>query len=234
MNLIGHRGRVGTHPENTLRAVRNAVRHVDMIEFDVRRCASGELVIFHDNSLARLTDGEGEVSDTELEALQELEILDSGETIPTLEALLDVVPPSVGLNVELKVSGLAADALSLVEPLDHELIVSSFDPDHIREVRATSPTVATALLFSTRPERNLDRADALGCEYVHPRDTCCDGTDLVTRAHDRGFRVNVWPVKSANVARQLYEDGVDGLIIDDLETVGFLDAYPTGGGCESS
>lgn len=219
MKRIAHRGCAAQFPENTLRAFRSVAPHVDMIEFDLRRCASGELVVFHDETLSDLTNGSGTIAETELDELRTLDVLDSGESIPTLAELLDVVPPSVELNPELKEPGIETDTLTLLESSEHEYVISSFDSDHIREVRAASPATETALVFSSDPDRKLDLAASLGCDYVHPRYDLCDGTDLIDRAHERGFLVNVWTVPTAAMARRLRRSGADGLMVDELSVL---------------
>ena len=219
MKRIAHRGCAAQFPENTLLAFRSVVPHVDMIEFDLRRCASGELVVFHDETLSDLTNGTGTIAETDLDELRTLDVLDSGESIPTLAELLDVVPPSVELNAELKESGIARDTLALLESSEHEYVVSSFDSNHIREVQGASPAAETALVFSSDPDCNLDLAAALGCEYVHPRYDLCDGTDLIDRAHERGFRVNVWTVPTAAMVQRLRRSGADGVMVDELEVL---------------
>lgn len=100
--IIGHRGARGTHPENTATAFEYAIQvGCQMIELDVRQCKSGEIVIIHDESVDRTTDGEGRVADLTLE---QLKVLDAGEgqKIITLQELFDLVNRRVIINIELK------------------------------------------------------------------------------------------------------------------------------------
>lgn len=82
IEILVHRGFSAEYPENTLLAVREASETADWLEIDVHWCGSGEIVVFHDETLDRLTDGSGAVRCTDWETLSSLEVLDSGERIP--------------------------------------------------------------------------------------------------------------------------------------------------------
>ena len=213
MRLIAHRGFAGIAPENTLRAVRQACTVADLVEVDVRRCASGELVVIHDQTVDRVTDATGRVSDLTLAELHDLDVLDTDEPIPTLAAVFDIVPGDVGLNVHLMESGLAADVLELAGDTVSDVLFSAFDPDHLDEARAVDPYVPRALLFETDPQRHLDEAMALDCIAVHPHYELCL-PPFVQRAHVRGFSVNAWTVRDAATASRLADADVDGVIAD--------------------
>ena len=106
--LIAHRGFAGIYPENTLAAMEGSSKEgSDMIEIDVQPCADDTVVVFHDLRLDGKTDEEGIVTETDCETVLSAEVLDSGETIPTLEEAMDVIPASVAVNIELKYSGRA-------------------------------------------------------------------------------------------------------------------------------
>ncbi|MFC7045809.1 glycerophosphodiester phosphodiesterase [Halobacteriaceae archaeon GCM10025711] len=214
MHRIAHRGCAGQYPENTLAAFRAAAPHVDAVELDVRRCGSGELVVIHDARVDRVTDGTGAVRDHSLADLQALDVLDSGESVPTLAAVFDAVPDSVGVNAELKESGLAGDVAEMANDVPHEVLVSSFDPGVLADVASHDPTLPTALLFSGNPDENVARASALGCAAVHPVVEVCLHSDVVDRAHEAEMVVNAWTVADADTAAALAGAGVDGIITD--------------------
>lgn len=210
MQLIAHRGFAATHPENTLAAVIAAAEVADVVEVDVRRCASGELVVVHDATVDRVTDGSGRVADLTLSELSELSVLSSDESIPTLEAVLAAVPPEVGVNVELKEAGLADDAVAALAEADNASLVSSFDPAVLEEVGDAAPTA----YLSADEEGSIERAVDLGCVAVHPNHQRCIGTDFVDRAHEAGLAVHAWTVAAAVTAKALARAGVDGIIAD--------------------
>jgi glycerophosphoryl diester phosphodiesterase len=211
---IAHRGYAGEHPENTLRAVRRAAAASDVVEVDVRRCGSGELVCMHDETVDRVTEVAGPVSAFSRAELDALSVLGSGEGVPALPDILDAVPPDTGVNAELKEARIAADALSVLREHPHETIVSSFRDgvlEAAREARQGSEDVALASLHDV--SGGIDGAVDAGCELVHPHYDLCDAA-YVERAHDAGLAVNAWTVTNPAVARRLAATGVDGIIAD--------------------
>jgi glycerophosphoryl diester phosphodiesterase len=213
VDCIAHRGFAGVNPENTVQAVRAAASAgADWVEIDVRRCGSGELVVFHDATLDGLTGATGSVAATPLETLQSLSIGDSDAGVPTLAEVFEALPGGVGLNVELKERGLAADCLAVFDRYDTEVLVSSFDADTLQAVAERS-SVPLALLFANGPDAALDTATSLGCAAVHPYRRCCDA-GFINTAHGAGFDVNAWTVKTETQADRLAALDVDGLIVD--------------------
>ncbi len=102
---IGHRGAAGHEPENTLLSLNKAVElGCDMTEIDVHVCASGEVVVIHDEEVYRTTNGTGFVSQMSLDALKALDA-GKGESIPTLEEVLSALKGRIQLNIELKGEG---------------------------------------------------------------------------------------------------------------------------------
>lgn len=211
MDVIGHRGCPAHFPENTRRAIRNAAPHVDMVEIDVRRCGSGELVGFHDERLDRLTETTGPISERPFDALSSLSIEGSGESIPTLEGLLGAAPDGTAFNIELKHTGMAGEVLSLLSAAPGAVLVSSFDAGAIAAFE--DETVPTAYLCEDSFEESLDTAVELDCAAIHPRYTIVN-RERVARAHDHGLAVNVWTVPTRTAVEELRSAGVDGVIVD--------------------
>lgn len=211
MEIIGHRGCLDHFPENTVAAVRGCAPYVDMIEVDARRCKTGEIVVFHDETVDRLTAATGRVRDYTYEELATLRVANTSETIPLLSDVLEVLPEGVGINVELKHAGMHDEVAPLVRTSNPEVIVSSFDTAAIAPFR--EEPVPTAHLFEDDFETNLDTAAKLECEYVHP---AYDITDekKIRAAHERGFGVNCWTVPTRAAVRRLRRAGVDGVIVD--------------------
>lgn len=214
MDLIAHRGFAAEAPENTLAAVRRAADRADAVEVDVRRCGSGELVVVHDATVDRVTDGCGAVADLTLTELRDLDVLQSGESIPLLSDVLDAIPADTTVNLELKGSGLAADALAAADDGDSDLLVSAFSPDVVREVASVDPAVSTALVCTHERDHPAWTANELGCDALHPSCTLSLTTRVVGRAHEYDLSVNAWTVSRRPMARLLEICGVDGLIAD--------------------
>lgn len=213
MRLIAHRGFAAVHPENTVGAVTAAAEVADLVEVDVRRCASGQPVVIHDRTVDRVTDGTGRVDELPLSTLRELDVLGSGESIPTLSEVLAAVRPAGGLNVELKDPGMARSVAERLADEPIEVLVSSFHADALATVAAVAPDLPTALLFAADPDERLEQAVDLDCTAVHPRAELCT-PDFVDQAHAAGLSVNAWTVEDAATATRLREAGVDGVIAD--------------------
>ena len=221
MRLIAHRGFASVNPENTLRAVENAAAVADEIEIDVRRCASGELVVIHDSTVDRVTDAHGAVREYTQTDLQSMRVLGTEAGIPTLATVLDSVPDRIGINVELKEHGLAIDALRLINALHPNALVSSFLPDALADCRAADPTVPRAYLTDGSGSEGLETAIELDCAFLHPSVEIC--TDrLVNEAQRAGIQINAWTIETAEEAASLSSVGVDGVIADrpDVLSVG--------------
>lgn len=217
--VFAHRGCAGQYPENTLLAIREAAPHVDAFEIDVRPCGSGEIVVFHDVELDRLTGATGRVDDTSLAELRTLEILDSGETIPTLGELLNTVPDSHPVNVEFKTAGVAEEVRSICEASENTILYSSFLPDALRELRRAGPDAAIGVLCHETPDRAIQLATSLDATAIHPSIALCTETDVIGDAHDQGYDVNAWTAADAEDVRTLRRANVDGIITDRWDVI---------------
>lgn len=214
MRCIAHRGFAGLYPENTLTAVRQAGSQADMIELDVRRCRSGDPVVIHDETVDRVTDDEGTVADISLATLQSMNVLGTGEGVPSLEAVFRAVPSDVGLNLELKESGLAETIAPMLDTIDNEVLLSSFDIDVIQEAREHLPDVDRALIVDSSAEAGIERAASLDCAALHPHWRLLDFA-LIERAHRSDLEVNVWTITDEEKTREYDKMGVDGVIVDE-------------------
>ena len=215
VDLIGHRACADQYPENTIGAIERAAPHVDAVEVDVRRCASGELVVVHDAELDRLTGASGRVADADWEELRELTVLDSGEPIPRLGEVLGAVPKGVGINVELKDPGTALDALAAARRADNEVLFSSFHPEALASLRDREQATDRALLVADAPpERAVEAAAELGCVAVHPPIDLAIESAVVEAAREAGLAINAWTATDREDAERLLAAGVEGVIAD--------------------
>jgi len=213
VRCIAHRGFAESYPENTVAAVRAAFGHVDAVEVDVRRCGSGELVVVHDETVDRVTDSTGPVTDYTRSELAAMDVLGSGEGVPTLDAVLAAVPPDGELTVELKESGLAGDVLTAADDAGVDVQVSSFSPAVLREAEASGADRLAYLSAEADDKGILNVARELGCTALHPHwQLCVD--EFVERVHDAGLVVNAWTVPSRHDADALDVVDVDGIIVD--------------------
>lgn len=195
MEFVAHRGYAGEFPENTVAAFRGASgTSAEWIEFDVRRCGSGELVVFHDGTLNRVTDSEGSVSCVPWRDLRELDVLGSGEGIPRLEDALDAIPPEVGVQIELKERGMVGDIIEAIDGRENPVILISFSLLALQEVKEADPTVPFGYIlhnavYGDAPELGIETAAHLGCEAVHMYYSIGTDPEVVEYAHDCGLLV---------------------------------------------
>ena len=211
-SIIGHRGAAGIEPENTLRGFKRALEHqVHAVEFDVYRI-DRELVVIHDDTVDRTTDGTGTLTDFSFERLRQLDAGD-GERIPTLIEVLDLVPPSVGVNVELKGPGTATAVAEVLRQYSHRQLVSSFDHGELRQFVAGGSGIPIAPLFGRWRENGIEIARALKAHAVNISDRIAIPervTDIVTA----GFACYVFTVNDVQRAKDLKEMGVSGVFTD--------------------
>ncbi|AFZ73972.1 glycerophosphodiester phosphodiesterase [Natronobacterium gregoryi] len=216
MRLIAHRGFASTAPENTISAIRSATDRADAVEFDVRRCGSGELVVIHDETIDRITDGAGHVADTTLAELERYTVLESDERIPTLPELLEAVPRAAEVNLELKTLGIAVDVLAALEAADLEnrVVTTSFLESELRAIRELDPDQPTGLLVSRHTKRPVTTAVELDCDVIGANYWRCLSTRLVPRAKRVGLEVHAWSIERRLTATLLEYRGVDCVSAD--------------------
>ena len=163
---IGHRGAAGHAPENTLAAIQKGIAlGVDLVEIDVRRTADGVLVVLHDATVNRTTDGKGRVDRLSLADVKKFNA-GNGEQIPTLEEVLKMTAGRAGLMLELKIKGAARQAVETVREAGFSapVIYASFLHDELIHVRAVDPgCLSHGALWTVAPStsRPRDRAWSL-------------------------------------------------------------------------
>jgi len=214
---IGHRGAAGYAPENTIASFKKALSlGVDAIELDVYVCASGELVVIHDDRVDRTTNGNGYVVDKNLE---ELRILDAGskEKIPLLEEVLDLIDNKVIVNIELKGTKTA----ELVSQIIHKYIkeknwdkanflVSSFNHPELKLFKKLMPEIKIGALLTGIPESYAEFGEKLGAYSVNLSMEFID-QKFVDDAHKRGLKVFIWTVNESDDIEKMKVLDVDGM-----------------------
>ncbi|HXT21952.1 MAG TPA: glycerophosphodiester phosphodiesterase family protein [Thermoanaerobaculia bacterium] len=227
--VVAHRGASGARLENTVEACRLAVEAgAPMIEIDVQLAADDELVVFHDQDLSRLGNGDRRaverMTSAELGSVELSLVRDdspNGEPLrgraPTLAELLAALPPELPLDVELKrfhanyswLAGGLAEALA-DRP---NVLISSFDWQALAYVRTLLPHMPVAPIESRRPEAVLDAAVKLSAWSIHVHRRLASA-DLVTAARAAGRPLLVYTVNDAAEARELFALGVSGVFSD--------------------
>jgi glycerophosphoryl diester phosphodiesterase len=226
--VIAHRGFSGAAPENTLAAFRKGIEiGSDLIELDVHLSRDGEIVVIHDETLERTTNGKGRVADYTLNALKKLDAGSSfapqfaGEKIPTLKEVLDLAKGRVLINIEIKnpthprysITELAEKTLREAENagMIDQLIFSSFNPASLEWIGKEEPRVLTALLFhrpwsSLRDIPGSQEYSVLNLRNIHLTQA------KVAEVKKAGKRINVYTVNPEEEIRQFVDWGVDGII----------------------
>lgn len=151
---IAHRGlhRGPTVPENSLRAFEDAIGHGYPIEMDVQRLADGELAVFHDKTLDRLTGKPGTIHEQTLASLKQYRLCGTDQTIPSLAEALDLIHGQVPVLIEIKNEGrvgtLERALLNLLTDYQGEFAVQSFNPLSLRWFKRHAPHIRRGQLSS--------------------------------------------------------------------------------------
>ena len=232
--VMAHRGSSGVAPENSFMSFQKAIEHsADYIELDVRKCATGELIVMHDSRIDRTTTGKGTVSRMALSEIKSYHIkgVKKGykKDIPTLEEVINLVKGKCKLNIELKSK---KNDFEIVEKLsetlkkhkfEKEVVVSSYRHAMIKKLVDINPKIETAALFIEKKSPSLIlrrmyyissyirktkhvKASALNLphQFITPR--------LMKSAVKHGLKVNAWTVNSSKSIERMKQLGVDGII----------------------
>lgn len=213
MIIFGHRGAPGypRRAENTIGSFKKALQYgATGLELDVRRAGDGRLVVIHDETVNRTTNGSGYVRDLTYDQLRQFDA-GCGETIPLLTDVLEEFGARCLLNLELKDRGIARDVKRLVleRELEPHVIVSAFDWE---ELRPLIPEIPIALL-SSRLWNLVRRARELGASAIHPRRNIVT-KGLLATAREANLRIHVWTVNDPGEMTRFRELGIDGIFTD--------------------
>jgi glycerophosphoryl diester phosphodiesterase len=229
--IFAHRGASSYAPENTLAAFELAVQQkADAIELDAKLTADGQVVVIHDQTVDRTTNGSGWVRRMTLEQLRQLDAGSHfapafhGERVPTLEEVFEVVGEKIFINIELTNYASMADSLpekvaDLVRrhQLVERVMFSSFNPLALLRVRWRLPGPPVGLLAQPgRPgvwaRTRIGRI--IGYNSINPEKSDVD-SHFVENAHKHGKRVLVYTVNQAEEIQRLFQLHVDGIFTDD-------------------
>ena len=209
--IVGHRGAAGLEPENTLAGFARAVAlAVDAVELDVQ-VVEGELVVIHDDTVDRTTNGTGAVAERKLTELRRFDA-GNGQAIPLLTEVLAAMPVDVGINVELKGADTALPTAECLGNETRPLLVSSFDHAELRRFHATCPQVPCAPLFG-RWRDPFATAEELDATCINIADRIAT-PDRVATIRERGFGCLVYTVNDPERARTLRSFGASGVFTD--------------------
>jgi glycerophosphoryl diester phosphodiesterase len=228
--VIGHRGFSAAAPENTQASFKKAMEvGVDMIELDVHLSKDGQVVVIHDDTLNRTTNGKGKVVSYTLNELKQLDAGSwfgsqfSGERIPTLKEVLELTHGQVLLCIELKggdlgqytLKDLADRSLQEVEKarMLSQVLFASFDLSAIERIREKNPGIPVALIYSKSWSSPQEVTGGRPIPVLSFRGTVLTQTNA-SKARQQGIKVLVWTLNTEEHMEHFLKMGVDGIVTD--------------------
>ncbi len=210
IQVVAHRGIAATEPENTLRGFRRAVElGAEWTECDVRLTGDGRLVVMHDETVDRTTNGAGKVLDLTFERIRALDA-GKGERVPTLEEVLAVLKGRLHLHLELKAPGVEQLAVGAVKgvQMDREVQFTSVDLGRLRNVKEMDPSLDVGAIFGEPSDDCCQQALDVGAGSVHIfYKNMTRG--LVEQAHRLGLAITAWSPDLEPEWRAMMALGVD-------------------------
>lgn len=221
---IGHRGAMGHITENTVESVRKALElNCDMIEIDVFKIKSGELVVFHDYTLDRITNAKGNIEDYTLTELEDVTV-DEKYKIPTLEEVIDVINRKAVLNIELKGSNTASDTYRIIQEFkergwtNEDFILSSFKWDELQAIYELDPSLPLAVLTEKKPEDAIDFALRVKAKAINPHFKKLN-EENVKKIREANLKIYPWTVNEQKDITKMKSLKVDGIITNYPEKI---------------
>lgn len=227
--VIGHRGAMAMAPENTMASFLEALRQgADGIECDVHLSRDGQVIVMHDATVDRTTNGTGPIAELTFEALSRLDAGSwydprfAGERVPTLDAVLSLVKaeskrqdrPLLAV-IELKAGSrryrgieAAVTQAILAADLSEQTIIISFDHRAILETKRLAPTITGGVLYYGQPIDPVHLARTANADFLGPSLECVSAEE-VELAHQMGLKVFVWTVQTSEQALALATLKVD-------------------------
>ena len=226
VKIFAHRGASAYAPENTLEAFRLAMEQgADGIELDVQLTKDGELVVIHDETIDRVSNGKGAVRDYTLEELKSFSVSNHFEQypdvkIPTLREVLELVKPGhMEINIELKTGifwypEIEKKVLDLVkeEGMEDRIIYSSFNHYSVQKIRELAPEAETAYLIGDVMLNVAEYTKNTGIKGLHPALFHVKMADFLKEYKESGIALRVWTVNDKDQIRWLIDEGVDAVI----------------------
>lgn len=216
---IGHRGAKAHIAENTLASFEEAFRlSADGIELDVHRCATGELVVIHDFTVDRTTNGTGEVSKMAFDDLRKL-VVEVQYQIPTLQEALDLTGANRFINIEMKGRHTAQAVADVVEGYIgkgfsyQNIIVSSFQHEELEAMYSINNKIHLGVLTQASVAEAWELAEKVNAKALHPHFSLLTESN-VKKAQDAGYKIYTWTVNEPDDIARMKSYGVDGIISD--------------------
>ena len=219
---IGHRGAKGYVAENTYESISKAIElNVDGIEIDVFKCASGELVLFHDEVLKKLTGESGLIENLTIKELEQFLVLGKYK-IPTLEEVLKKLEEPIFVNIELKGSNTAEATSKIIQFFVkntswglENFIVSSFNWLELEQLRIIDKNIPVGVLVGRSVSINeaIEFGKKINAQAIHPNYALLNDI-IVKKIKNNGFKIYTWTVNNIDDINFMKKLKVDGIISD--------------------
>jgi glycerophosphoryl diester phosphodiesterase len=219
---IGHQGAKGYVAENTIESINKAIElEVDGIEIDIFKCASGELVLFHDKNLKELTGKSGLIENLTIEQLKEFSVLGKYK-IPTFKDVLIKIEKPLLLNIELKGLDTAQATTKMIADFSKKtswslenFIVSSFNWNELERFRSIDKKTPVGVLVSKSMciNESIEFGKKINAQAIHPNFKLLDNK-TVTKIKNNGFKIYTWTVNDKDDINFMKKLKVDGIISD--------------------
>lgn len=215
--VIGHRGAMGYETENTLPSIQKALDlGVDRIEIDVFVIASGEVVVFHDETLERLSSVADSIETMNWETLQNIR-LTGNHRIPLLTEVLDLMDKKVPINIELKGKNTAKPVFEIMQVYQNEkgwkktdFLISSFLWNELTAMRSLDSDVNIGVLTEENPLDAISFAKEIKAQSINPWWKTLT-VENCKKLHEAGFQIDTYTVNEPDDIQKVKAMGVDGI-----------------------
>ncbi len=218
--IYGHRGASAIEPENTMRAFKRAFNDgANGIEFDIRLSADNEIVVIHDDTINRTSNGFGLVKEHTFEELLQFDF-GLGEKIPLLKEVLREFGKKYLLNIEIKELGLEKQLVELLNEFNliEKAIISSFKIPAIKKIKEIDPKIQTAYIYSINKSNLEHLKNTIKIDGIHPRKNLIK-KNLVEKANLLNLSIRTWTVDNPRKAIKLAKLNIDSIITNNPKVI---------------
>ena len=225
--VVGHRGAMGHVLENTIESIQKAIElNVDGIEIDVFKSKTGELVVYHDPFLSRLSNSNAFIEQISLDSIKKVELI-GGYFIPTLKEIVDIIPEKIFLNIELKGQDTAFETNKIIInylntynfPVS-KFIISSFRWDELKKIRSFNKDIPIAILVDSlyKIDDAIKLAKQINAVALNPNKEFIT-KDIVNKIQSKNIKVYPYTINTPRNIRKMRSMGVDAIITDYPERI---------------
>ena len=213
--------------ENTIESVQKAIElNVDGIEIDVFKSKTGELVVYHDPFLSRLSNSNAFIEQISLDSIKKVELI-GGYFIPTLKEIVDIIPEKIFLNIELKGQDTAFETNKIIInylntynfPVS-KFIISSFRWDELKKIRSFNKDIPIAILVDSlyKIDDAIKLAKQINAVALNPNKEFIT-KEIVNKIQSKNIKVYPYTINTPRNIRKMRSMGVDAIITDYPERI---------------